>query len=384
MNKRLSNLLIIIVLMLPVMAQNEDIRSRIKEIELEYAPDKRVVVFDVKLSDDDSQMILEGETSCQKAYELLKDLTMNRIKNNVKLLPAELLGDLRCGVVYNSMGTIHRAASYSSETVTQTLMGTPVRVLDKKGGWLRIQTPDNYIGWINGSVKVMNEAEQKEYLSKPMMIITSLFASSYESLNFNSMEVSDLVIGNILAVIGQEDDYVHVLYADGRKAFVAKSDMEMLDTWSPDKSKESIVATAKRFAGIPYVWGGTSSKGLDCSGFTKTVYFLHNIVLPRDASQQVSTGELVDEVGDFDKLELGDLVFFGEKATDEHPKERVVHVGIYIGDYRFIHASDFIRINSFNPDDTLYDKFNTNRYLRTKRVLEDTKLRSVKSLYNHK
>lgn len=377
MNKRLSNLLIIIVLMLPVMAQNEDIRSRIKEIELEYAPDKRVVVFDVKLSDDDSQMILEGETSCQKAYELLKDLTMNRIKNNVKLLPAEQLGDLRCGVVYNSMGTIHRAASYSSETVTQTLMGTPVRVLDKKGGWLRIQTPDNYIGWINGSVKMMNEAEQKEYLSKPMMIVTSLFASSYNEPNLKSMEVSDLVIGNILAVIGQEDDFVHVLYADGRKAFVAKSDMEMLDTWSPDKSKESIVATAKRFAGIPYVWGGTSSKGLDCSGFTKTVYFLHNIVLPRDASQQVSTGELVDEVGDFDKLELGDLVFFGEKATDEHPKERVVHVGIYIGDYRFIHASDYIRINSFNSDDTLYDKFNTERYLRTKRILGDGNLKSV-------
>ena len=88
---------------------------------------------------------------------------------------------------------------------------------------------------------------------------------------------------------------------------------------------------------------------------------MHNILLSRDASQQAMTGLLVDELGEFDKLEAGDLVFFGERATAEQPKERVV--------------------NSFDPSDELYDEFNTNRYLRTKRILGEDGFKSVDSVF---
>ena len=379
MNKRLTSLLILMVIMLPAMTQNDNVLNRINEIGDEFAPDKRVVVYYVKLSADEKA--LEGETSSHEAFRKIEELTATGLKNNVRLLPDGVVGDKSYGVIYNSMGTIHRGAAYSSETITQTTMGTPVRVLDKKGGWYRIQTPDNYIGWINGSVKQMTQTQQEEYLSKPMVIVTSLFASSYMSADKPAYEVSALVVGNVLAVKGEEGDFINVLYADGREAFVAKDDVEMVDSWNPEQTQEGIVATSKRFAGIPYVWGGTTSKGLDCSGFTKTVYFMHNIILPRDASQQVFTGELVDEEGDFSKIEPGDLVFFGEKPTAERDTERVVHVGVYIGNNHFIHASDYIRVNSFNPDDALYDKFNRDRYLRAKRILGDKNLKSVRSLY---
>lgn len=384
MDKKLISLLFVIPFLLPVMAQNEDVLNKIKSIEKEFAPDKRVVIFDVNLVEDDNVLLLQGETSCKHAHEKLDEMTTDKLKNNVRLLPDDATDGLSYGVLYNSVGTIHRAAAYSSETVTQTLMGTPVRVLDKKGGWFRIQTPDKYIGWINGAVKRMTKEEQQDYLCMPKVIVTSLFASSFQQANINSSTLSDLVVGNIISVIGEDDSFFEVLYSDNRKGFVSKTDAILLNQWEPEQTKESIVALSKQFAGIPYVWGGTSSKGLDCSGFTKTVYYMHDIVLPRDASQQVLTGELIDEKGEFDKLVLGDLVFFGDKATDENPKERIVHVGIYIGNYHFIHASDYIRVNSFNPDDELFDEFNTNRYLRTKRVLGDTKLRSVKSLYNCK
>jgi cell wall-associated NlpC family hydrolase len=130
----------------------------------------------------------------------------------------------------------------------------------------------------------------------------------------------------------------------------------------------TILKTAYRFMGIPYLWGGTSTKGMDCSGFTKTVYFLNGIVLQRDASQQVNTGELVDVKNGWENLQAGDLLFFGRKAEGDK-KERITHVAIYIGDGDFIHAAGRVRINSLNPTKTYYSKYRDNSFIRAKRIL---------------
>ena len=109
---------------------------------------------------------------------------------------------------------------------------------------------------------------------------------------------------------------------------------------------------------------------MDCSGFTKTVYFLNGMVIPRDASQQVHAGKPIDSVQNFDNLEKGDLLFFGTKATDS-TKEKVVHVGMWIGNNEFIHASNMIRISSMDPNAANFDDWNRKRYLRTKRMLNE-------------
>lgn len=102
---------------------------------------------------------------------------------------------------------------------------------------------------------------------------------------------------------------------------------------------------------------------------------MHGIILFRDASQQVNQGQLVDSGGDFSKLISGDLIFFGSKSNttetteDNIIGERVVHVGIYIGNNHFIHASDYVHVSSLDPQDALYDAFNAGRYLRTKRYI---------------
>ena len=117
-------------------------------------------------------------------------------------------------------------------------------------------------------------------------------------------------------------------YPDGRKAFVkskTRGGRQVVIGHRVDGRKYRQQRHAVE--GRSILMGGTSTKGLDCSGFTKQVYFMHGIVLSRDASQQVMQGLLVDETGDFSNARPGDLVFFGSPATEENPIERVVHVG---------------------------------------------------------
>ena len=172
---------------------------------------------------------------------------------------------------------------------------------------------------------------------------------------------------------------------DGRIAFVEKNNCENFNTWlnKNNPTEADIVTTAESFMGIPYLWGGTSAKGMDCSGFTKTVYFLNGIVLSRDASQQVHTGILVDTQNGFEKLRAGDLLFFGSQATDS-TKERITHVGIYIGNYQFIHASGRVQINSFDKNAANFNEYRLNHFIRAKRILNSIDINGISSIKRNK
>lgn len=371
---RLVSFSVILSISFSIMAQTKDMQSIIRSVKEKYAPDTRVEVFDVKSEEKDAILTLTGETSSEAAYHELgteaKSISA-KVENNIRLLPDKSLGDEVWGVIYNSAGFIRYEGKYSAEIVTQALLGMPVRILEQANGWRRIQTPDKYIGWINGSVKPMTKSDLKAYLALPKIVITSFYTSSYEKPKSKSLPVSDLVAGNMLVLKGVSGKYYHVAYPNGREAYVLKSDAKKESEWLKDirLTQESILAMADQFKGIPYFWGGTSTKGVDCSGFTKMVYFLHGIILARDASQQVNYGITVDPEGKRNGLQKGDLLFFGTKPTPERPKGHIIHVGIYIGDNRFIHASDYIRISSFDPADSLYDDYNTNRYLCARRII---------------
>ncbi|MCK9629778.1 MAG: C40 family peptidase, partial [Bacteroidales bacterium] len=127
------------------------------------------------------------------------------------------------------------------------------------------------------------------------------------------------------------------------------------------------INTARQFVGFPYMWGGTSIKALDCSGFTKTTYYLNGVILERDASQQAKFGDSISLANNFAALQAGDLLFFGSKATKDK-KERISHVAIYIGKGEFIHSATSVRINSLLPDAANYYEGST-RLVRARRVI---------------
>lgn len=350
------------------------LENLVQKIEKKHILDKRVEVFSIKVDVSTKSIELKGETSNKSAYKALTthiNKSYPQVTVNIRILPDEAIGKKNWGVVYNSVASLHSQASHKSDIVSQVLLGMPVKVLDISNEWLLIQAPEGYIGWISGSIKQLKHDELTAHLRKPKVYITSQHAKSYSKADNNSQPVSDIVIGNILTLEGERDNFYKVVYPDNRVAYVEKQNAQRIENWLRLIKLEgnSVIEKAKQLMGVPYVWGGTSSKGLDCSGFTKIVYWLHGIIIPRDASQQALCGVEVDSKGNFDNVQKGDLVFFGTKKTDKNPIEKVVHVGIYIGNKQFIHADDYIHISSFNPEDKLFDKFNTNRYLKTMRYI---------------
>jgi SH3-like domain-containing protein len=374
---------------LPVMSRNIDLDSVIVMLKGRFAPDGRVEIFDIEADLREDTVVLRGETTCRVAYEELirqAGCAREHLVDNIRLLPDGGPDDATWGVFHNSVGTLRAAPRYDSELVSQALLGMPVRILERRGGWRRVRTPDRYIGWVNGSVTAMTKSELQQYLQKPKVTVTSLSCRSLEKPDGAARPVFDLVAGNMLEVRKTEGEFYLAVSPDGREAYVRKQDAMETDEWLAGiaLTGESVVNMAHRFAGIPYLWGGTSAKGMDCSGFTKTVYFMHGVILARDASQQALNGRLTDSSGDFDSLLPGDLLFFGTGATADSPGGgRVVHVGIYIGNRRFIHASDYIRIGSTDPEDPLFDEFNTNRYLYARRIIGEVNTPGIEAIFEN-
>ncbi|MCX7876085.1 MAG: C40 family peptidase [Melioribacteraceae bacterium] len=359
----------------------------ISNIKATIVTDKRVAIFNVEF--DQQNKILKGETNLKQVKDILiQEIKFYKIdfKDEVEVLPSKNLGDKIYGVVNLSVSNIRTKPDHPEELSTQALLGTPVKIFKKQDGFYLIQTPDKYISWVDDDgITPMNKKELDEWIKSPKIIFTKEFGFSFSNPDINSLRVSDLVAGNLLLLLNEENNFYKVKYPDGRIAFVEKINCEVYSNWLNNlkPTKESIVNTAKLFMGVPYLWGGTSVKGMDCSGFTKTVYFLNGIILQRDASQQVNDGILVDTRDGFDKLQPGDLLFFGKHATDS-TKEKITHVGIYIGNYEFIHEAGRVKINSFDKDAEHFSEYRLKHFIRAKRILNSINRNGITTLKTNK
>lgn len=248
-----------------------------------------------------------------------------------------------------SVANVRTNPSHSSELSTQVLMGTPLRVRDRiSDGWYFVEMPDGYWGYvIDNSLTVTDDEYMKKWRDAPRVIVVSDREVKAYSGEKDNVTVSDLVQGDIMkGSIKNGKRRTEVTLPDGRTAWVDTKDVMSLDKWSrqnPDASL--VVSTAAAVMGTPYLWGGLSSKGMDCSGLTKMCYYRNGLILMRDASQQALTGTEVNE----NDLKKGDLLFFGNMVT-----RRVNHVGIYIGDGIFIESAGRVRLNRLDAVDNFF------------------------------
>lgn len=353
------------------------------EVKKSFAPDSRTVLFDVKGFNN----VLKGETiSIAAKQELITRLQKANLPfiDSLIVLPAADLEGLHHAVVTVSVANLRSEPGHPAELSTQATLGTPLRVWKKSRGWYYVQTPDHYLAWVDaGGIQLMNDADFAQWNSRPKILYTQPFGFAYAAANADGATASDLVYGDVLQLKTQNENsnFYKVQFPDGREAFVSKTEAMPYNAWAASRqpTPDNLVQTAKRLMGLPYLWGGTSFKGVDCSGFTKTVYFMNGLVLPRDASQQVHIGEAVDTKNGWETLQPGDLLFFGIPAQNGKP-ERVVHVGMWIGgNQEFIHSASKVRVSSFNPEAPNFDPSEKKRFLRAKRITPQATLYDLRT-----
>lgn len=349
--------------------------NEIENVKRYFAPDRRTALFNIDVLKGPSNFTLLGESNLPKAVDSLKAILKEKgidVIDDIEILPSSELKGYTRAVINISTANLRSNPKHSAELATQAILGTTVYVLKKEEGWYLIQTPDAYLAWVDsGGIQLMDEKSLSQYLASEKIMYTSTYGHAYTSMD-TTKRVSDLVAGSLLQLLSVEDNFYKVQFPDGRIAFISKNEAQEYSFWLSKLSVEAdaLVETSKTLMGVPYLWGGTSTKGVDCSGFTKTIYFLNGMVIPRDASQQVHAGKSIDSIADFNKLDKGDLLFFGRKGTDS-TAEKVVHVGMWIGENQFIHSSDMVRVSSVDKNAPNYDEYNVGRYLRTKRLLKE-------------
>ncbi len=354
-------------------------------LKARYAPDRRVAVFDVTCVQQGGAAVARGDVDDQKAKEdalsSLHKILGGQVIDSIRVLPDSQLGENRFGIVAASVGNVRTSPRNSAELSTQTLMGTVVKLLKKQGGHYYIQMPDHYIGWLEGNaMKVTNAAGVDEWNAAKKVIVTTYFTMVREKPERASMPVGDAVAGVLMKHVRTSGSWVAVELPDGRKGYIEKANVEDYKSWKKSRklTSENIEKTAKMFVGIPYLWGGTSPKGMDCSGFTKTVYRLNGFELYRDADQQAEAGEEVKPGENFENLKRGDLVFFGRKGSGER-QERISHVGIYLEKREFIHTpgGSWVKFNSFDPAAPNYSESLRRSFVRARRYVGTSQIPEI-------
>jgi len=350
-----------------------EIKSLIDSLQYIYAPDKRVSLWNVSIAENSDKIILIGELDNEKAYSDIADIIVKKYPNvetNIKLLPEEGNEQIVNGLINNSVANLRSDPHHSAEIATQALLGTPIRILKRENDWYLVQTPNKYIAWVDAPAVVrIDQNELKKYKLANKIIYNKQYGFSYSEPDDNSQTVSDLVIGCILQAITANSGFYKVQYPDKRVAWVKKAEvLDAEEVFNKQITEKELVETAKKFVGIPYLWGGTSSKAVDCSGFTSVIYYMNGTVLQRDASQQTKYGKEITTNYEYENLQPGDLLFFGRKASDSL-SERVTHVAMYIGDTEFIHASGKVRINSIDSTRDNFIPEYVARFVRAVRVV---------------
>lgn len=354
------------------------IKDIASQVQKKYAPDKRTEYFQMQMQTEEP-LRYTVEVSKPEALAELKAALKNEnisVELNGQVLPSQALEGKIYGIANLSVINTRYAPNHAAEMATQSLLGTPVRILKKERGNYFIRTPDNYLSWTESAgVTPMNRAEFEAWQRSDRVVYVDLYGQAFSEASETSLPVSDLVAGNILQLLAKTGAFYKVAFPDKRIAFIPVNKAQSFAQWEarPDPSAEQILKTARTFLGVPYLWGGTSPKGLDCSGFTKTSFFLNGIVLPRDASQQALVGDKVDiyendtvsVAKSLKNLKAGDLLFFaGDKRT-----LKVTHTAIYIGNGEFIQAAGLVRINSMIRGSKNYDDYQSRTLVSARRML---------------
>jgi len=358
-------------------AQDDPCKAVLLPLRARYAPDRRVAVFDVTCVQQATQVVVKGDVDQDIVHRdviaTMESAKLGVVVDSIRVLPDPALAGVPFGIVKVSVGNVRSNPAHSAELATQVMMGMVVKVLKKQGDWYYVQGPDRYLGWLEGAAMHLTQQSGADaWQHGPRVIMTAYFGVVRAKPDTTALPVSDAVPGVLFRDDGVRGKWRAVSTPDGRKGFIERRLVADYAKWKTTRTltATTVEQTAKRFIGVPYLWGGTSPKGMDCSGFTKTVFRLNGLELNRDANQQAQMGVDVSTGDDMTHLSKGDLLFFGQKATADRP-ERITHVGIYLQDKQIIHTpgGSGVRIDSFDPAAPNYNDGLVKSMVRARRII---------------
>jgi hypothetical protein len=349
----------------------------LKEVENKFAPDPHMGIFRITLETNADTIILNGEVDNALAKSAAGETiqrTGAKIVDQITVLPEQRFGEKTWGIATLSVASGREEPDHKAELGTQILMGRIVRVWKGTRHWFYVQSPDGYLSWIErGSFIPCTRKEAGAWTNAPLLIVTAFEERVLEKPRGDSESVSDVVTGDLLKRTGEKKDWLAVELPDGRTGFLSKKAAQDYKTWTRTRkpTADNIEKTARMFLGRPYLWGGNSPKGLDCSGFCKLTFLMNGIELNRNASEQVRQGTDVPLDPNFSKLKKGDLLFFGWARNADGP-EWITHVAIYLGNKSFIQSAEMVKISSLDPAAPNYDSYHARSLLYARRILRES------------
>lgn len=307
----------------------------IEEVRTELALDRRSSVYEVHHVTRDGSVILIGHTTEDSAIELLLERVgklrgVKDVTDEVVRLPRGLPERQRHAVIRTAVAPLYQDPRIPSSQITQLVLGNRVELLSREAVWWRVRGEDGYIGWVHSG-----------YLA----IVSEETAQAWERGESGDPVVSlgaELVDedGNTFARLpwgARAIRYSHDVYAlpNGQRGTLGSGELvpvdRLFDRFPP--RGDSVTRTARRWLGAPYLWGGVTLAGVDCSGMAQAVLWMHGIALPRDSDLQARVGTLIEPGDNYANLRPADLLYFSENA------ERITHVAISLGEGRIIHSS---------------------------------------------
>lgn len=296
-----------------------DRRTELAEISLEETPSSVVVTGRV-LDQGTKSTVLQDLSAAQPGKAWVDQMQVMRVDH-----------PQRMNVAVNLTG-LYAHPSWLAEMLSQNTYGVQVEILEQKGDWVFVRQPDGYLGWMFRDYLSTHEPGVANHrVCVPMMLV---HAQPDEA----SLVTARLPEAVKVIVNGASGDWMKIEPHPGQLpcgmpgGWAKKNDLEEMRELSlpPGEKRQVILRTAYDLLGVPYLWGGTTANGIDCSGLVQLCYLMAGVTLTRDADMQKAGGQPLQA-----PLQEGDLLFF----CAEEDRSRVSHVAISLGGWRVIHSS---------------------------------------------